>query len=42
VDGIVESGRSSVDEPLVTGESMLVTNDSGDRVIGGALNQADH
>ncbi|HBN9495309.1 heavy metal translocating P-type ATPase [Pseudomonas aeruginosa] len=39
VDGVVEDGRSSLDESMVTGESMPVTRAVGDKVVGGTLNQ---
>ena len=39
VDGTVMEGRSSLDESMVTGESMPVTRAAGDTVIGGTLNQ---
>jgi len=39
VDGSVEDGRSSVDESLVTGESMPTTKTVGDTAVGGTINQ---
>jgi Cu+-exporting ATPase len=40
VDGVILEGRSSLDESLVTGESMPVTRDVGAKVIAGTLNQS--
>ncbi len=40
VDGAVVEGRSAVDESMVTGESMPVTKEIGDTVIGGTMNRS--
>ncbi|XSS49891.1 copper-transporting P-type ATPase [Propionibacteriaceae bacterium G1746] len=38
VDGSVEEGTSSIDESMVTGESMAVAKKPGDDVVGGTVN----
>ena len=38
VDGEIVSGRTAIDESMMTGESMPVSKATGDRVIGGTLN----
>jgi P-type Cu+ transporter len=40
VDGEVIEGHSSVDESMVTGESMPVTKAVGDKAIGGTINRS--
>jgi P-type Cu+ transporter len=40
VDGIVTEGHAVLDESMVTGESMPVSKNEGDRVIGGTVNQS--
>ncbi len=39
VDGVITTGRSSIDESMVTGESMPVEKDIGDSVIGATINK---
>jgi P-type Cu+ transporter len=38
VDGVVLEGNSSIDESMVTGESIPIEKQAGDRVIGGTVN----
>jgi Cu+-exporting ATPase len=38
VDGAVLEGRTQVDESMLTGESLPVTRDVGDKLTGGAIN----
>ncbi|OYX70947.1 MAG: copper-translocating P-type ATPase [Rhizobiales bacterium 32-66-11] len=38
VDGTVDEGRSSLDESLITGESLPISKEVGDTVIAGTLN----
>lgn len=39
VDGELVEGRSSIDESMITGESMPVTKEVGAKLIGGTLNR---
>ena len=39
VDGEILSGQSAVDESMLTGESLPVAKNAGDRVIGGTINR---
>jgi P-type Cu+ transporter len=40
VDGVIEEGRSAIDESMVTGESMPVTKGVAEGVVGGTMNQS--
>ncbi len=39
VDGVITSGASSVDESMLTGESLPVEKKEGDRLVGGTVNK---
>ncbi|MFH1795283.1 MAG: heavy metal translocating P-type ATPase [Pseudomonadota bacterium] len=39
VDGVVEEGRTSIDESMITGEPVPVEKTEGDTVTGGTLNR---
>jgi Cu+-exporting ATPase len=38
-DGIIESGHSTIDESMLTGESIPVQKSAGDKVVGGTINK---
>ena len=38
VDGVIEYGHSAVDEAMLSGESMPIDKNAGDRVFGGTVN----
>lgn len=42
VDGVVESGHTSIDESVVTGESIPVSKEKGDQLISASQNQNGH
>jgi len=39
VDGVVASGSTTVDESMVTGESLPIAKSGGDRLVGGTVNR---
>ncbi len=39
IDGVIEKGSSSVDQSMLTGESLPVQKGPGDEVVGGTLNK---
>ena len=39
IDGVIIEGRSNIDESMVTGESMPVSKQAGEKVIGATINE---
>jgi P-type Cu+ transporter len=39
VDGTIEEGASNIDESMISGEPLPVAKETGDKVIGGTVNQ---
>ena len=40
VDGVITAGKTTVDESMLTGESIAVAKQPGDEVVAGSLNQS--
>ncbi len=40
VDGVITDGKTTVDESMLTGESVAVAKQTGDEVVAGSLNQS--
>jgi Cu+-exporting ATPase len=39
IDGVIISGHSSIDESMLTGESIPVEKSEGSKVFGGTINK---
>jgi Cu+-exporting ATPase len=38
VDGVIQKGKTHVDESLITGESLPVSKQESDKIVGGSVN----